>query len=186
MKLEKLTIDLVQEIAIDLLDGESVQAHLRTQSLLALAQSVPPIPSLDRESSIALCAFLELGAAQKLEQTGNIYLDAAIYLDMQGFYHEAAALATTTTSIWVGYFAGIKPNSYFRRTPSNASLREYLQWVDSHVNEDGSMAFSIDERIESASKRRGRRSIYVLAWLMAVTDAEEVPTESNVPASLHP
>jgi hypothetical protein len=186
MHLEPLTVDLVQDMALDILSGETAQSHLRTQSLLALAQSVPPIRSLDRESSIALCAFLELGATQKLEQTGNIYLDAAIYLDLQGYYHEAAALATTTTSIWVGYFAGIKPNSYFRRTPNNASLREYLQWIDSHMNEDGSVAQTIDERIDSTSKRRGKRSIYVFAWLMAITDTEEIPTEQNVPASVRP
>jgi hypothetical protein len=158
-------------MAFTLLSG--TDKLIRMQHLIALAELEPLREPEDREMGLALAPFLEVGSSVVCEQTKNIYFDAACYLDRYGYYQEASALASVEVSHWINFFAGAPNDSYFRATARNAAVRHFLEALDRKVKDNGALAESTEDRIQSIADRFGKRSLYVSAWLMSLYSLAE-------------
>jgi len=178
------------DMAFSLLKGTGGFGLLRMQHLITIAEEESLETDEETEMFIALAPFLEAGSSPVCETSRNLYLNAAIYLDRYGYYREGAAIASVDVSHWLNLFAGTPNDQYFRPTARNANVRHALEKLDRKVKDNGALAFSIEDRVQSVSDRFGERSIYVSAWVMSlysIADEEDVlaATLSTHPRELH-
>jgi len=182
MSIQKLTPDRATAIAFDLIGG--TLSFERAEQLAWLAATHRPETN-DEEylTGLALAFFLEAGSSPTCHITGHQYLDAALYLDRNGFHNEAAILANIEVSQWLSVFMGVNDQlAYFCAPAKHKTIGRWLMSLDATVAESGAIVSSTDERIRSSVGRHGPRSPYVSAWLATVHSSEDLilPIEGYV------
>ncbi|WP_276972152.1 hypothetical protein [Ferrimicrobium acidiphilum] len=169
MTIQRLTPNTAAELAFELTGGSA--SFERAEQLAWIGSMCQPDMSQDDYFvALSLTFFLEAGSSPTCHITGHQYIDGALYLQRHGYYREAAILANLEVSHWLSVFMGLNDRlSVFPQRHRDDHITHWLTMLDASVSEDGSIASTFDERIQSIIKRRGAKSPYVSAWLATIS-----------------